>query len=146
MKIAKFNQNNCAQLGEEIEAALKGIADKHGVLIKRRGGSFSSELFSIKLEIATVGEHGAASREAEDFKRYAGLFGHGLEEAHLGKEFELPNGKKYQLKGFMPRRRKFPFLCKDMATGKDILLQEMPVQRAFGVKPRFSGMDGDQTD
>jgi hypothetical protein len=56
--INQIDRPTARLLAEEIAAALKPIAEKHGVSITNGGGSFTPSTFSMKLKVATKTEVG----------------------------------------------------------------------------------------
>jgi len=89
---------------QEINAALKAIADKYDVTILAQGGSYNEQMVQFKLTCTTKGENGEVeTKEAKDFKAYAMMYG--LQKEDLGREFS--NGfDKYKITGLKPRSRK----------------------------------------
>ena len=116
-KITQFNRQECRRLSDAIEQAIKKIGDEFGVHIKRSSGSFTDANYKMKWEASVINENGEIrSREAEDFKTQARLYG--LQETDLGKTFSDWTGRKFEITGLTPRRSKYPILAKDVNTGK----------------------------
>ena len=119
-KIKSFDRTHCTKLREELNTALKALGEKYGVNIHAGNASYSDELCTFKVELATIGANGLkASKAGEDFKRYAKRLN--MKEEHLGQEFKM-NGKVFVLTGFKPRASKFPFIATNKADGQSYKL------------------------
>ena len=109
------------KLQDEINAHLEVIARRFG-LVKLTSGRivYQPDGLSAKItvEAEALSPDGQGSKE-KAFLRYADIYG--LKPEHLHKEFTL-SGKRYQLIGFDEKRRKRPFLIKDLANQKTYLL------------------------
>jgi hypothetical protein len=46
-----FTKQSVQTIGQDIQEALKAVAEKHGVRIEYRGGSFDADLFKPKIEV-----------------------------------------------------------------------------------------------
>ena len=124
MKMKRIGSGELKLLATEIEEAVQSVAKKHGIQIKRGRGVYGGANATLKLEIATMGTGGQVqTREAEDFKLYAKLYG--MEADDLGKEFTDFDGEVYKITGFKPRSRKYPVLV-ERCDGKGF---KMPVAR-----------------
>lgn len=111
-KITSFDKSECKRLGEAIEKALQKVGEQHGVHIKRGNARFSSSNVSYKVEASVLGENGEVkTKEAEDFKQYASMFG--LKEEDFGKTFKTFGGKTYTICGLNMRARKNPIHAKN---------------------------------
>jgi hypothetical protein len=136
MKITQFDKEACRTLGTAVEQSLQKVAEEFGVSIKRKGGSYSSTNYVIKLEASVIGKGGVVlSREAEDFKNYYKMYN--LELSDLGKTFTSEDGVQYKIKGLSTRSGKYPILAENLSNGKTFKLPERMVQRGLGrkVKP-----------
>ena len=104
---------------KDAEAALTEIADKYGVKISYKGGSFDrvGSFATLKFEVvapdASTGE--TLSREAQDFKRFANHYGFAPDD--LGSEFTV-RGEVYRITGLKSRRPKFPISAERVKDGK----------------------------
>ena len=112
MKITRFDRPTIKALRTPIEDALKDLATKHGIVIKVGNGSYTEATVTFKLELATIDKTGTVqSKEAQDFKMYALLFG--LKTENLGQSFLDYSGEKFTVIGAKPRSTKFPILVED---------------------------------
>ena len=108
-KVTSFNRKNIRQINNELEAALKQVAEKYGLEVKLGNTRFTGDNFSTKVQVATVGQDGIAmSKEATDFNRWKTALGINMD---LGQEFQR-NGKTYTIVGLKPRSKKYPILAK----------------------------------
>ena len=92
----------------DAEKALTEVADKYGIKISYKGGSFARDggNATLKFEIAAPNAQGETlSREAQDFKRFATQFGFKSED--LGSEFKV-GSETYRITGLKTSRHKFP--------------------------------------
>lgn len=116
-KVNSFNRQNIRQINSEIDNALKSIAKKYGVNINLKNTRFSTDNYSTKIEVATVGQNGVTmTKEAIDFGRYKNIKGIRFD---LGFSFER-DGKTFTVTGYKPRSSKYPVLasCTDGKTYK----------------------------
>jgi len=94
------------------------------------GGSFDDVGFSLKIQFSVAG---AESREAQDWKRYSDLVD-GFEADDLGREIQIRSkggNDRYTIVGYLPKRRKFPVMCKSVTTGKISLFTEDGIVKAL---------------
>jgi hypothetical protein len=115
----------------DAQKALTEIADKFGIKITYKSGSFARDgsNATIKFEMvapdATTG--GFVSREAQDFKVYATEYG--FEPEDLGSEFTV-NGTKYRITGLKTRRPKYPICAGRVSDGKGFKFPAETVKNA----------------
>jgi hypothetical protein len=128
MKIKHFDRSTCDALSKVIIAALKsaGIEDEYGVKLADKGGSFSDNNFTMRLEIARIHEDGGVlTKEAQDFKTYARRYG--LTADCLNKVFvDLTDGTRWKVVGAKPRSPKYPILVEKVGSG---MLYKFPANR-----------------
>lgn len=128
-KIDSFNSTNCRLVEEKIVETLKNIENELGVVIQGKGGTFSNNNYTMKLEIATIGNDGEVqTKDAENFKMYAKLYG--MEKEDLGKEIYI-EGKKVKIIGLMPRSKKYPILGEQTDNGKQFKYGLETVKKAL---------------
>jgi hypothetical protein len=111
-----IDRNKVRLISAEIDAALKDIANRHNIQLTTGGGTFSSNNFTIKVNGSAISSDGSVmTKEAEDFKSHAFLFG--LKAEDLGKTF-FQGGKMYEIVGCKPRSSKYPILAQCKNDGK----------------------------
>lgn len=139
MAIKELDKAVVKSLGGQIEAALQGIAAKHGLKIAYRGGSYSPGNAQIKIEISVLGEGGAPrTREADAFVQMAELCG--FKPEHLNQSFNS-GGHTYILRGMNTRAQRMPMVVERKSDGKSFKMTEEAVRRAFGLPaPSFGGI------
>jgi hypothetical protein len=114
MKIEKFTKENLKSLRLDIQSELQGIAERYGLKVLVGNASFSPSNVTYKLELTVEG----SSKERDSFVLHAPLIG--LSADDLDKQISIV-GKKYTIKGYLPRRQKFPILVETEA-GKMVCL------------------------
>jgi hypothetical protein len=105
--ITTFTRQNLPALRADIDAALKAVGEKHGIVVKTDGGgSFSPTNYTVKVGAAVKAENGeVVTKEAQDFKMLASSYGLPLEM--LNKEFFVA-GVSHKVTGIYPRKHKYP--------------------------------------
>jgi hypothetical protein len=123
-KITEMNRANVRTIAAAAEAALRPIAERFGLTLKREGGSFdpAGGTFTFKAAFGCVTESGIPA----GFAREAALFG--LTEADYGREFSTHNGT-YKIIGIKLRNRKYPILGKCIRTGRTFKFQPTAVSK-----------------
>ena len=112
---APFDRPRVRKLRDDLSQALAEVGKRFGVTITLGAASFSPAICKFRLEVAGPTSNGeATSAVAEDFKRYAGLWG--MQKDDLNKTFVF-RGETYTLIGAKPRSSRFPLLGK-RADGK----------------------------
>ena len=85
-----------------IEAALKSVEDKFGVKAHVGSASYTPNNVVFKLEFAELVNGQAVTKDVEDFKQMAMLYG--LKPEDLGKPFMFRN-EGYTVSGLAPKRQ-----------------------------------------
>jgi len=112
-KVTEFNRSECRRLGDAIEKAVEEVGRKHGVHIKRGNARFTSSSCTYKMEASLIGADGEVrSPEAEDFKKYASMYG--LKPEDFGRAFTTFGGKVYTICGLNMRAQKNNIHAKNM--------------------------------
>lgn len=106
----------CREISNEIESALKGIEQKYGVKIESKGGTFTSNNYTLRLAISLIKDGEVITKEAEAFKANAEFYG--LNASDLGKRFTSPSGKAFEIIGLNTRARKYKILAREVGTNK----------------------------
>lgn len=103
-KIAKFDRATCSLVNARIAEALMGISAELGVSIRPVGGTFATNHYVVKLEIATISDDGAVqSRDADAFRHHAGIYG--LSPNDLGRSFRS-GGRDFVITGLRSRGKR----------------------------------------
>lgn len=109
-------------LRNKIDEALGAVAQECG-LSKLQTGHIRYEYDGLSAKITVNAEATAkdgSNADEREFKRYAPLFG--LKESDLHRKITF-GGKRYEIVGLRPNRRKYPVLCRDLNTQKNHLLK-----------------------
>ena len=127
MKIKAIDRKALQYLRGVIDSALDELSNEQGWGIKLQlgNGSYSGSNGHFKLNISAIDESGTVvTEEAEDFKRYAELYG--LKPEWLGESFTYSSVKRgsspetYKIIGFKARARKRQILTED-GNGKRVV-------------------------
>ena len=110
----EFNRPNIKTLREEIDNALKSIAEKHGISLMLGNVRFSDRSFTGKLEARITDTHGEPTM-AVDFRTLADTYG--LKPENLYRMVTI-QGKTYKIVGLKPRNRKYPIIVEEITNGK----------------------------
>ncbi len=131
-KITQFDSVACRHLRERLNSALAAVAADEGIKLEigkmtyTRDGKF----VSMKLDAAIVlGDGRAASREADDFLKYAAM--EGLKPEHLNAQVSL-GGRKFTIRGYRARSPRKPIELED-AGGKIYVTTVADVKRGLGI-------------
>jgi hypothetical protein len=114
MKVKSFDRPTARVVGNAIESAVQGVAKEFGIIIQRVSGRYDEKLYTLKLECAVMSNGQPTSRAAEDFKRWATLYG--LKPSDLHKQIVFL-GEHYKVVGLKPKSRRYPILA-ERADGK----------------------------
>jgi len=127
MKIKAIDRKALQYLRGVIDSALDELSNEQGWGIKLQlgNGSYSGSNGHFKLNISAIDESGTVvTEEAEDFKRYAELYG--LKPEWLGESFTYTSVKRgsspetYKIIGLKARARKRQILTED-GNGKRVV-------------------------
>jgi len=130
MKIAKINAQACQLIRQAVDVVIKAEMAKLGLDAKSGRMTYSDGSCTLKVEIVTRNADGSAnSKQAEDFKAYASMYG--LEPEDLGKEF-THRGVVYKIVGLKTRGRKFPIQVERVHDGKTFKFPDHTVAKELG--------------
>jgi hypothetical protein len=109
MTISTFDRATCRVVAQEIEAAVKAIAAKHGVSIKVARSTFSNgPTMDVKLACAVIASDGVVvDKDASALDQLGGLLG--LVDGARGKTFTYGR-KPYKLVGYRNSGGRMPFI------------------------------------
>ena len=136
MLVKQFEKAEADLIGREIEQAVQMVAEKYGIKIVRKAGSYSRANYTLKLECSIKDAEGLPiTREVEAFKINASKFG--LDSSDLGAKFSFHN-EIFILTGLATGSWKFPILAKNAITQKPFKFPAAVVQAALGkIGPNF---------
>jgi hypothetical protein len=119
MKISRFDGPSVHAILDECHAALAPIAEKYGLTLDRKGRTYQREALPVMFQflIAKTDADGVTlDAQGMDFQRYAQTFD--LEPSDLGREFNVPEGKRFRICGLNVRSPKYPVMAEEVRTGK----------------------------
>lgn len=106
-----LDKTTASQIGADVEAALQAVAEKHGLTLSYRGGTYDPTAGTYKPRIQFTTSDGAEN----EFRQYATLYG--LEADDFGREFKA-GSRRFRISGLAPRSRTRPILAEEIGTGK----------------------------
>ena len=131
--ITQFNNDTVRTLHLEVDAALKAIAEKHGLGYKGRSVTYHAAdcpvggIFLLKMV-------GGVPAEVAEFNRYCGMFN--LTPEDFGAVITISR-EQWKLVGVMPSRPKFGYKFQNVSTGpytgKVMLFTESVVAKIVAV-------------
>ena len=143
MKITAIDRKALQHLRGVIDSALEELSNKHGwgIELKLRSGTYNGTTNGhYKLDLNLIDDSGAVmTEEAEDFKRYAEMYG--LKPEWLGESFTYTSYKQgskpesYKIVGFKARARKRQILTED-GNGKRVV---WPAKNVLELMERQAG-------
>ncbi len=129
MTISQFNKPTIRQIRPKLAAALKDLADNHGINIDVGNASFDKSSCTFKLVLSTRDESGLAQTpEVMEFKRSAELVG--LKSDDLGRRFRS-NGRIFEITGMSLNARRYPIMAKRVTDGKVYKFHQDSVRNLF---------------
>jgi len=129
--IKQFDRATCTIIHNAIDKALEPVAKKFGISIDNGSGSYTDDNYTLKIELAVIGEDGTAnSKLVTDFKHMCSRYN--LQIDDLGKQFKVSSGVTYEVKGLSRRSHKFPIIVKNIDNNKMYKLTIQSVQRGLG--------------
>ena len=117
MNITQLDKTSLMFIRNQINEVLDGCID--GIEFHAGNCSYSGNIATFKLEVKIAG---ADSKELQDLKRYAYMYGIDLEKTH----------PVYTLVGFLPRSHKYPFLVTKAGADGTYKITEDMAKRYFG--------------
>jgi hypothetical protein len=125
-----FDRAFLKRLRDEIDAALAPIAEEYGITLQLGNASFSPDDVTFKLKGHIIRAPGEMSREAADYKKYAGDYGLNPNQYALGAKFRHRNST-FEITGLKMSSRKYPVLCRNH-NGKTYKFPVDLVKRCMG--------------
>jgi len=125
--VKEFDKKTLKTLRQDIDSALKSVADKHGLSLMLGNIRFNEHSFTGKLE-ARVTENPGEPTMAADFKALS--MSYGIPASCLHRIVTL-NGKRYKIVGLKPRNRKYPIICENVASGKRFKFSPFSIREAL---------------
>jgi hypothetical protein len=104
-----IDRSKAKQIGREVEQALQEVAERHGLTVDYRGGTYDPNTYKPRITLKS------ANADESEFKMYASRYG--LERSDFGREF-VSKGRLFRITGVSPRSPKRPILCEEVDTGR----------------------------
>ena len=125
--MAQITRTNIAQIRADIEAAMKAIYAKHGIDVVVGNIRFNAESFRCKLEGNVRGATGTvATPKTVALGKFAKIeLGSTFDET---KTYHSPNLGRVKITGYNAKAFKYPFIVKQLATGKQFKITTMSAQ------------------
>ena len=95
-KVTSFDRSICNLIGPEIVEAIKPVAEKYGLEVTQRSGTYATYKWTTKFEL--VAPEGAAENDSKTARMFGAKF-------DVGFEFR-DKGQTYRVTGFNPKRPK----------------------------------------
>ena len=95
-KVTRFDRSVCNLIGPEILEAIEPIAQKYGLKVTQKGGTYATYKWTTKFEL--VAPEGAAENDSKTARMFGAKF-------DVGFEFR-DKGQTYRVTGFNPKRPK----------------------------------------
>lgn len=126
-----FDKQFCTTLRSELNAALKEVADRHGIVIEAQNMTFGPSRIDVKVAAMKIEGGVKMTKEAERAATESQyIFGRNV----LGEEIDGPDGR-YVITGFRARNAKNRVLARKVADGKTYALNLHATMRTMKVGP-----------
>jgi len=131
MKVTRIDRRTAKMLSHELEKAATIIAEKYGLKVSKKSGSFDEMRHTARVEFS-VGENadGKSSNQV-DFDKYCSWYG--LKPEHFGQKIAL-DGDTYTISGVRTKATKNTICIERVTDGKTFVVSEKVVQRILGIK------------
>jgi hypothetical protein len=117
-----ITRQDAATLGREVEEALRAVAERHGLTVSVRGGTYDAGFFKPRVEFKTDGS------DKQEFERYATMYG--LQATDFGRTF-TSQGREFKVAGIAPRSTRRPILATETRTGRTFKFEANAVVRSL---------------
>jgi hypothetical protein len=119
-KFTEFSKVNLPFLRDDINAELKALGEKYGIVLHAGNATFSPTACTIKLEIALEGEKTIKdARKESSLEMYGNAY---LSNFDVNATYTLPSLSDFKFVGYNSRARKSPFEVKQLSSGKVYVL------------------------
>ena len=118
----EINRATARQLSGEIVAALKEVADRHGLEVAVNGGTYGEGMYKPKVVFKT------ATADQDEFASWADIYG--LQATDFGRTFRS-KGRIFKVAGVNPRGRVRPIICDEQPNGKRYVFPADTVKAAL---------------
>lgn len=123
---AHFDKESATELYDEVNAALKELAARHGLKVSVKGRTYHDHDFPLKVEFSS--DLAAAMEFAQDAWQF------GLAPTDYGREFTWPGGRRIRITGIKPRATKMPVTGVDLGNGRGCSMDAKTVLAALAAE------------
>jgi len=114
--VSQINRKTARQIGDDAMAALDEVANKHGLSVTQKGGSYDNSHFTFKADFSVMNEDGMAlTQEAKDLQQLYKQYG--FMENPLGQTFKS-HGEEFRITGLKVRATKHPITAERVRDGR----------------------------
>lgn len=130
--MAQITKSNIAQIRADVEAALRAVYAKHGIDVTVGRITYNSESFRCRIEGNVRGATGAGNAAptnayAAALKNKAYMLGKTFDATKI---YRVGTLGRAQVVGYNGRARKYPFIVKQLSTGKQFVVSAMTTRNA----------------
>lgn len=129
-KITEFNRTTLPIIRKKLNEILTPLGKELGIDFSAGNISFTKTNASIKVGMTTIQNGVVFSKERQDFKIHAGMYG--LRSEDIDKSF-ITDSDTYTITGLGIRRRKYPIIAEN-SSGKSYIFSAETVKRALANK------------
>lgn len=131
--ITKFEKTHLNKvLSPAVLAALKVLADEHGLEVRGAGGKFDDTTWTAKLEFKVKDKTAQETKERADFNLFCRMYD--LDASDYKRRFKYGNDI-FEILGFELKRSKFPIRARNVSTNAVKLLLDTAVDRVKAARP-----------
>lgn len=130
MKITKMDRKIVEQISKELAVAASHIAEKYGLKVVRKSGSFDDLHYTNKVEFTITETAEGKSANQVDFEKYCSWYS--LKPTDFGRELIL-EGERFTICGLRTKATKNVICIKRVDDGKTFVTSEGTVRRVLGI-------------
>jgi len=124
--MTSLTNNDCRNLGRQIDDALRAVAEANGLTYKSTGGTIEGASFRPKVTFTLKTRADGTSVERFLFERYAPMFD--LPKSAYGRTITV-NREDWVVVALHPNRPRYPLELRRIRTGKTMLFTESTIDR-----------------
>ncbi len=128
--MSKLDSQALRVMAQDIEEALRAVAEKHSLVIttgKIKYSDFTADIV-LKVALQTGDSEEPLDVYALEYKQFAHLFS--LQQEWLFQTYRAANGTTYKVVGLKYANRRYPVIC-ESETGKRYKMTEDQIKQAF---------------
>lgn len=135
-KITEFDRASLRQITAEAEELLRPLAEKYGLVLDRKPGSYRRDALPVMLQFLVRvedGEGNALTAKGSDFMKFANVYG--MAPSDLGREF-VSNGKRFRISGLNIKAQRTPIIADEVNSGRGYRFDVHTVKLLLGATSR----------